>query len=119
MILAVDFDGTMVEHDYPDVGAELPGAVEALKAILARGDRIILWTMRSGDRLRDAVKWCEDRGVVLEGANINPQQGAWTSSPKAYAHVYIDDAALGCPLIHPEGKRPYVDWAKVRFLLGV
>jgi len=55
--------------------------------------------------------------VPLVGINGNPEQGSWTISPKAYAHIYIDDAALGCPLIKPYQSRPYVDWKAVEIIL--
>ena len=120
-IFAIDFDGTCVEHDYPRVGADVPGAVDTLLALVDQGHELILWTMRSGDVLEEALAWFEARGIPIRGANVNPDQRSWTDSPKVYAQVYIDDAALGCPLIHPaaesQGKsesRPYVDWPAVR-----
>lgn len=69
--------------------------------------------------LTEAVQWLEERGVVLYGVQKNPTQHKWTSSPKAYGQIIIDDAALGCPLVTPiDGKeRAYVDWRKVRTLL--
>jgi len=112
-IVAVDFDGTLCEHRYPDVGEEVPGAFDTLRE-LSKHHRLILWTMRHSHRLKDAVDWCRARGIEFWGVNKNPEQRKWTGSPKAYAHVYIDDAALGCPLVHPaSGARPYVDWSKV------
>ena len=69
--------------------------------------------MRSGKELKDAVNYLESHGVKLHGINSNPTQESWTSSPKAYCHVYIDDAAYGCPLIHKKGQRPYVDWSNI------
>jgi hypothetical protein len=121
LIIAVDFDGTCVDHMYPDVGADVPGAARWLRAFAAAGAKLILWTMRSGGReagsgpLADAVRWFAARDLPLYGINANPDQVAWTRSPKAYAHVYIDDAALGCPLReNPRmGGRPYVDWDRV------
>lgn len=119
-IVAVDFDGTCVYHEYPEVGADVPYAVEVLKALVARGTKIILWTMRSDDRLADAVAWFEARGIPLWGANENPTQASWTNSPKVYAPVYIDDAALGCPLErNDDTARPFVNWKAAAMLLGV
>ena len=115
-IFAVDFDGTCVEHQYPEVGPDVLGAVEVMKALVARGDKVILWTMRSGRPLLDAKQWFKSKGVPLWGVNANPEQD-WTTSPKAYAQVYIDDAALGCPLLHPVGRRPFVDWFAVKEIL--
>ena len=119
-IFAVDFDGTCVMHDYPEVGADVPGAVETLKWLADQGGKIILWTMRSDKPevpvLTDAVTWFKDRDIPLYGINTCPGQKGWTDSPKAYAHVYIDDAALGAPLISdPElCDRPFIYWAQVR-----
>lgn len=115
MILAVDFDGTLCDHRYPDIGAEVPGAFRWLARFQAAGVRLVLWTMRSDETLDDAVRWCRDRGVEFWTVNANPQQAAWTGSPKVYAHAYIDDAAIGCPLRdNPRmGGRPFVDWEKV------
>lgn len=114
--IAVDFDGTLVTHDYPEVGQELPGAVETCKALIAEGHQLILWTMRSGKELQDAVQWCFERNIHLVGVNKNPTQASWTQSPKAYASIYIDDAALGAPLNYNPmfHTRQYVDWVRVR-----
>lgn len=117
-IIAVDFDGTLCEHRYPDIGFEVPGAIDTLKWLQGKGARLILWTMRSGDRLQEAVNWCQERGIEFSGVNLNPDQHTWTDSPKAYAHVYIDDAALGCPVVRDSGgKTDMVEWGGVRLLL--
>jgi hypothetical protein len=113
MIIAVDFDGTVVKHEYPEIGEDVPGAVNALQALNKAGYKIILWTMRSGEYLDDAVRWFEDRGIELYAVQENPEQKEWTESPKAFANLYIDDAAFGCPLIRPFGERPYVDWKPI------
>ena len=123
-LFTIDFDGTCVEHEYPRIGADVPGAADTLRELTGRGDLLILWTMRSDGPLADAVAWFERRGIEIVGANESPGQASWTNSPKAYAHVYIDDAALGCPLVHPPAgtpgsPRPYVDWPAVRRLLGL
>ncbi len=117
MYIAVDFDGTCVAHDYPDIGRDI-GAVSVLQALVDNGHSLILWTMRSGEHLEEAVGWFKQNSIPLFGIQRNPTQDSWSSSPKAYAHLYIDDAALGCPLIHPRnGDRPYVDWQEVNDLL--
>lgn len=117
-IIAVDFDGTCVEHNYPAIGMEVEGAVEVLRALNKRGHRIILNTMRSGEKLDAAVKWFSDRKITLWGVNCNPEQEEWTTSPKVYADWYIDDSALGCPITFIDGvRRPVVKWSKVRTLL--
>lgn len=110
-IFAIDFDGTVVRHKYPNIGEDV-GAVPVLKRIIEHGHEIILFTMRSGKELEDAVKWFESHGIPLFGVNENPSQKVWTTSPKPFANVYIDDAALGIPLmsdLHRQ-ERPYVDW---------
>lgn len=115
MVIAIDFDGTCVEHDYPAVGLDVEGAVDTLRALNKRGHRLILYTMRSGDKLEAALKWFKDRKITLWAVNRNPEQGEWTSSPKVFADIYIDDSALGCPIMFIDGvRRPVVKWAKVR-----
>jgi len=115
--LAIDFDGTVVTHNYPTIGKDI-GAVQWLKKITDLGGLIILWTMRSDDRetqrfvLTDAVDWYKANDIPLYGINKNPDQ-YWSTSNKAYAHCYVDDAAYGCPLVYPENERPYVDWSIV------
>lgn len=123
-VICVDFDGTCVEHRYPEIGDEVEGCIRVLKRLQECGDKIILWTMRSdggkdGDTLTQAKEWLESRGITLFGVNENPTQARWTGSPKAYGHIYIDDAALGCPVKrsrHAKG-RPVVDWKSVEKIL--
>lgn len=120
-IIAVDFDGTCVTHEFPQVGRDI-GAAPVLKRIVAAGHRLILWTMRSDDRvdgstpLTDAVAWFWRNGIPLFSVNGNPEQKVWTESPKAYAHLYIDDAAFGAPLMRDlrfPNQKPFVNWAEV------
>lgn len=123
MIIAIDFDGTCVTHDFPKVGKDI-GAAPVLQELVKAGHNLILNTMRSdgqkaGDVLSDAEAWFGINGIPLYGVNENRQQKHWTSSPKVFAHVYIDDAALGCPVTSdPDmSDRPFVDWVEVRNLL--
>jgi hypothetical protein len=119
-VIAVDFDGTVVKHRFPEIGDEVPHAVEVLKRLNEKGVRLIVWTMRCGEHLEvDAKDWFEERGIKVWAYNRNPEQTSWTESPKCYAHVYIDDAAIGCPLIYPQdtGERPFVDWFAVENIL--
>ena len=118
LIVAVDFDGTCVTHQFPNTGEEI-GAAPILQKLASEGVRLILWTMRdkdtstrAGNHLKNAINWFETHGIPLWGINRNPEQH-WSTSPKAFAHLYIDDMALGCPLIHPEGARPHVDWPTI------
>jgi hypothetical protein len=127
MTIAIDFDGTCVTHDFPKVGKDI-GAVPVLKRLTEAGHELILFTMRSakagispvtGEQeeggLEDAIKWFQDHDIPLYGIQRNPTQDSWTTSPKCYAQLYIDDAALGCPLINNPRihKRPFVDWQEV------
>jgi hypothetical protein len=116
MYICVDFDGTIVDHRFPEIGPPVPGALEWMSKFQSAGARLILFTMRSdggrsGNVLTAAVGYLQENGIELHGINKNPTQLHWTNSPKAYGQLYIDDAAFGCPLIQPEGfQRPCVDW---------
>jgi hypothetical protein len=134
MDIVIDFDGTCVTHEFPIVGKDI-GAEPVLKKIIAHGHNLILFTMRSdlkiptyrnegrelkaGDYLQDAVDWFSDRDIKLYGIQRNPSQDSWTTSPKAYGQLIIDDAALGCPLVFDENlsKRPFVDWEAVNDMM--
>jgi hypothetical protein len=120
LILAIDFDGTIVEHKFPRIGDAAPGAFEWLKRFQELDALLILYTMRSDGRkdgstpLADAVAFCRENGIEFWQVNENKEQADWTCSPKIYAHHYIDDAAIGCPLVpHPAGGGMVVDWAVV------
>lgn len=114
-IIAVDFDGTIVDHQFPLVGQPIPYAIYWLKRFQELDAKLILWTMRSHNYLDRAVEVCKDLGLVFWGVNKNHDQHFWTTSPKVYANVYIDDAAVGCPMLANSnfGGHPYVDWRKV------
>lgn len=121
MDIVIDFDGTCVTHAFPAVGREI-GATAVLRRLVAAGHNLILSTMRSDQKrgpalLSDAVEWFSERDIPLLGVQVHPEQSTWTSSPKAYGDLYIDDRALGCPLIHPEDAPPYVDWPRIEQLL--
>lgn len=117
MIIAVDFDGTCVKHAYPKIGEDI-GAVPVLKEFVRQGHRIVLNTMRSGELLDEAAQWFVDNGIELTGKNFCPGQATWTSSPKVFAQVYIDDAALGCPTLMDEKGSIFVDWRTVAKAFG-
>ena len=129
MIICIDFDGTCVTHDFPNIGKDI-GAQYVLKKIVEAGHKLVLFTMRGEatfcDRgiinaLAEAVQWFEQNEIPLHGINIEPEQHTWTSSQKAYGDIYIDDSALGCPLISnfELSDRPYVDWIDVEHLLKI
>jgi len=113
MVICIDFDGTVVTHEYPKIGKDI-GAVPILKKLTDNGHQLILWTMRSGNELREAIHWFGENNIPLYGIQRNPTQGGWTESPKAYAELYIDDAGLGAPLKTDleYSKRPFIDWYK-------
>lgn len=134
MDIVLDFDGTCVTHEFPRIGKDI-GAEPVLRKLLKYGHRLILFTMRSdltestyrnqgrelppGNYLQDAVDWFNERGIELYGIQRNPSQDSWTTSPKAYGQLIIDDAALGCPLVFDDdlSTRPYVDWQAIEDML--
>ena len=109
-VIAVDFDGTIVDHKFPEIGDGCPGALMCLRQWKAMGIKLILWTMRDKDYLEDAVRWCKERGLEFDAVNEGIDDSEWTTSNKAYANVYIDDMAIGCPMVD---SRRMVDWSKV------
>ena len=114
LVIAIDFDGTCVTHEYPYMGSDI-GAVPVLKELADAGYHLVLNTMRSGKTEKEAVKWFKENDIPLYGVNSNPDQKSWTKSPKVFADLYIDDSALGVPLTSsPSSTRPYVDWVRVR-----
>ena len=99
MIIAVDFDGTIVEHEYPAIGREIPFATETLKMLMKQNHKLILWSVREGKLLDDAVKWCKDRGVEFYAVNKDYPEETLSNnnhfSRKLKADVFIDDRNLG------------------------
>lgn len=126
--IAIDFDGTIVEHKYPKIGDPVPYAIDSIKKLKEMGHTLILYTMRGSehvwqgnirDDLQTAIDFCKFNGLKFDYYNENPNQLSWTNSPKVYADLYIDDAALGCPLIESPDGRDFVDWVKVMRFLGI
>jgi hydroxymethylpyrimidine pyrophosphatase-like HAD family hydrolase len=100
MIIAVDFDGTIVKHKYPEIGKEIPYAIETLKLFQEKGHKLILWTYRSGRELEKAIEFCEKRGLKFHAVNNNFEGEEFdnTYSRKILADIYIDDRnILGIP----------------------
>lgn len=98
MIIAVDFDGTIVEDRYPEIGKERPFAIATLKQLIKDGHRLILWSVREGSRLERAKQWCEERGVHFFAVNRDYEDDELTSmhhSHKVKADVFIDDRNVG------------------------
>jgi hydroxymethylpyrimidine pyrophosphatase-like HAD family hydrolase len=97
MIIAIDFDGTIVEHRFPAIGRIRPFAFEAMKALQNKQHRLILWTYRSGKELEEAVDFCRLNGIEFYAINKNYPEEVWNvnDSRKILADVYIDDRNLG------------------------
>ena len=89
-IIAVDFDGTIVENQFPNIGKELPGAFDALNEIHKKF-YLILWTCRIGDALQKAIEFCKERGLVFDAINENVDFLPFQTSQKVWAYHYIDD----------------------------
>jgi len=106
MIIAVDFDGTIVKHKYPSIGKEIPYAIETLKLFQQRGHKLILWTFRSGKELEKAIEFCRKRGLIFHAVNNNFEGEEFdnTYSRKIYADIFIDDKNI---LGIPEWKKIY------------
>lgn len=99
MVIAVDFDGTIVRHDYPAIGPEIPFATDTLKMLIRDRHQLILWSVREGKLLDDAVQWCRERGVEFYAVNRDfPEEDAEKNkqfSRKLKADLFIDDRNLG------------------------
>ena len=98
MTIAIDFDGTIVEHAYPKIGRDIPFAVETIKRLQETGEhRLILWTVREGSLLDEAVEYCTKKGLKFYAINKNypeEEEGSY-SSRKLAADLFIDDRNLG------------------------
>ena len=97
LIIAVDFDGTIVEHRYPSIGRIRPLTFETLSKLQAKGHRLILWSHRAGQKLEDAVTFCLSNGIEFYAVNKNFPEEVWNEndSRKILADIYIDDRNLG------------------------
>ena len=97
LIIAIDFDGTIVEDGYPGIGKPRIFAFETLRKLQEDGHRLILWTYRSGSRLNEAVEFCKDNGIEFYAVNksFEEEQFDDTKSRKIYADLFIDDRNIG------------------------
>ncbi|MCH5182181.1 MAG: hypothetical protein J1F06_06050 [Prevotellaceae bacterium] len=101
MTIAVDFDGTIVEHEYPRIGKELPFACATLRQLTADGHKLVLWSVREGELLDEAVAWCRERGVNFYAVNQNFDEDApereknANYSRKLKVQCFIDDRNVG------------------------
>ena len=96
MIIAIDFDGTIVQHQYPEIGSEIPFATSTIRKLIEEQHQIILWTVRRGKLLQDAVDWCKERGIEFYAVNKSyPEENADSAYAKVNADLFIDDRNLG------------------------
>ena len=109
LTIAVDFDGTIVEHCFPEIGPELPHAFEVLKELQNKGHRLILWTFRDGIYLKQAVDYCTENGVFFYAINESHPNEDFNKymSRKIDADVFIDDRNVG----------GFIGWQKIRKIL--
>ena len=99
MTIAVDFDGTIVEHEYPNIGREIPFATDTLKMLIKDHHKLILWSCREDQLLDDAINWCRERGVEFYVVNKDfPEEKVEYNnhfSRKLKADLFIDDRNIG------------------------
>lgn len=96
MIIAVDFDGTIVNHQYPQIGNEIPFATATIRRLIEEKHQIILWTVRRGQLLQDAIDWCKERGIEFYAVNKSfPEEEPTEGYAKINADIFIDDLNLG------------------------
>ena len=126
LTIAVDFDGTIVEHRFPKIGKELPFAIDTLIALKEKGHRLILWTYRCGEELQEAIDFCANKGLEFYAVNKNYPEEKFDGniSRKILADLYIDDRNFGgmpdwtyiFHTLHPEassyGRDPKKKWWK-------
>ncbi|WP_439258485.1 hypothetical protein [Lonepinella sp. BR2271] len=110
MNILIDFDGTCVTHKFPEIGDDV-GSAQVLRDLVKNGHNLILFTMRAEDcYLAEALDWFKQNKIELYGINVNPTQYKFTSSPKAYGNLIIDDIALGIKKLQCHYNIPCVDW---------
>lgn len=96
MIIAVDFDGTIVEHQYPKIGKPIPFAIETLLQLQKDGHILIMWSVRDGELLQEAVDYCANKGLIFYTANKNyPEEDVAIAPRKLNADLFIDDRNVG------------------------
>lgn len=96
MIIAVDFDGTIVSHKYPEIGTEIPFATTTIRKLIEEQHQVILWTVRRGKLLQEAVDWCKERGIEFYAVNKSfPEETPGEGYAKVNADMFIDDCNLG------------------------
>lgn len=103
MILAVDFDGTLCENRYPEIGAPDRALIDSLIVARSKGDKLILWTCREGIELDEAVEFCKSQGLEFDAVNDNVPETIelfGSNNRKIFAHYYIDDKSLRPEMYH-------------------
>ena len=97
MVIAVDFDGTIVEHAYPKIGKPVPFAVDVLKKLQQEEHHtLVLWTVREGNLLQEAIEYCEKQGLKFYAVNKNyPEEETGNTPRKLMADIFIDDKNIG------------------------
>ncbi len=103
MIIAVDFDGTIVEHRFPAIGPEKPNALQTLKHLQGQGHKIIIWTCREDSYIEEMNIWFKEKGFKPDAVNHNFDKKLNFARHKIYADIYIDDRNLGA----------IIDWSKI------
>lgn len=96
-IIAVDFDGTLCENKWPEIGKANTYLIDYLLSAKRHNNKLILWTCRSGERLDEAVAWCAERGLIFDAVNENLPEAIekfGSDSRKVFADMYIDDKAI-------------------------
>ena len=116
--IAIDFDNTLVSDLYPEIGLTL-NAESVLQELVERGHKLILWTIRSGKYLEDAVNWCKNKGIELYGVNENPDFLHDEKARKVFFDLVIDDKNVGIPVAAfydaPRNRiQRVVDWGRLR-----
>lgn len=91
MIIAVDFDGTIVKHKFPLIGEEREEAIGSLKELQSKGHKIIIWTCREDRYLIEMCEWLKSRGFTPDAVNENYDKNLGFGNHKIYADIYIDD----------------------------
>lgn len=114
-LISIDFDGTITDHQFPDIGEPQPGAMETMRDLIAAGYRLILNTCREDEKRRayltEAIDFCRQHGVEFVSVNENSPEDEFRDKPgrKVYASVYIDDRNFG----------GFPGWAAVRSAFGL
>lgn len=107
-VYAIDFDGTLCENNFPEIGSPNYSLIYHLIKRKKQGNKLILWTCRCGDRLKEAVAWCKTLGLEFDAVNENIPEiiEHWGGDGrKVFADVYIDDKAVNKPKYHIPYKR--------------